>query len=97
VQIDTIDGVLKISGTLDIGVAGELHRALRGFLETARNPVLDLSEVDGCDVTGLQLLYSARKTAQGSSKALQFTGVSGPLEHSFGAAGLAAGDWITPL
>jgi anti-anti-sigma regulatory factor len=52
---------LKIEGNLDIQHAEGVHKL---FLSQPASPmVLDLSAVAACDVTGIQLLLSARKTA----------------------------------
>ena len=80
--------VLKIAGTLGISLAGELRNALRAFIGEAQQPVVDLTEVDGCDATALQLLCSARKTAEGSGKPFELTGVSAAILDASAALGL---------
>ena len=68
-------GVLKLSGPLEISDAVELQQALRELLDTAAKPVVDLSEVDACDTAALQLLCSARRTAELSGKPYSVRGV----------------------
>ena len=80
--------VLKIAGTLEIAAAEELHNALRAFIDEAQQPVVDLSAVDGCDATALQLLCSARKTAEGAGKPFELTGVSTAILDASAALGL---------
>jgi anti-anti-sigma factor len=81
--------VLKLRGTLDISVAEELHRALRDFLSGPPNLILDLSAVDGCDTAVLQLLCSARYTAERSAKHLEFAGRSAAVLETSLALGLS--------
>jgi anti-anti-sigma regulatory factor len=80
--------ILKVAGTLRIALAGELHRALRDFIDEARRPVVDLSEVAECDATAFQLLYSARKTADGAGKPFGLTGLSTAILDASAALGL---------
>jgi len=91
VQI-TKDGsgrVLKIAGTLDIGVADELQKALREFVSGDSEPIVDLSEVDECDTAALQLLCSARKTANGSGRHCELAGLSASIQNASAALGLS--------
>ena len=89
-------GVLRIAGTLDIGGAEELQKALREFLEEQQNPALDLSEVEGCDTATLQLLYAARKTRGTSMKRRQFEGLSSPVANTSSVLGLSVNDLAAP-
>lgn len=82
---DESGSVLRVRGTLDIAVAEELHRALHDFLEEAPDPVVDLSGMESCDISTLQLLWAARRWAERTGKSVRFAGLSGA------AAGAAAG------
>ncbi len=84
--------VLKLRGTLDIGVADELHKALRDFLRGPPNLILDLSAIDGCDTSALQLLCSARHTAERFAKHLEFAGLSAAVSEASMALGLSIAD-----
>ena len=53
---------LKIEGNLDIQHAEAVHKLLLSQ-PAASSKVLDLSAVAACDLTGIQLLLSAQKTA----------------------------------
>lgn len=86
---DECGSVLKLRGTLDISVAGELHTALRDFLSGPSSLVLDLSGIDACDTTALQLICSARKTAERSNRRLQVVGLSDPVAETSAALGLS--------
>ena len=81
--------VLKVVGTLEIGVAEELHNALREFVGRESRPVVDLSQVDACDTAALQLLCSARKTAEGAGKTFELGGVSAAIRNASAALGLS--------
>lgn len=81
--------VLRIVGALEIGVAEELHRALRDLVGGDSMPVVDLSEVDACDTAALQLLCSARKTAESEGKTFKLGGVSDPIRNASAALGLS--------
>jgi anti-anti-sigma regulatory factor len=52
---------------------------------------LDLSAVDACDTAALQLLYSARKTAD-SLRRVKFVGLSGAILNAAAALGLEIGE-----
>jgi anti-anti-sigma regulatory factor len=80
--------VLKIAGTLGIATAGELHTALRDFVCGESRPIIDLSEVDACDTVVLQLLCSARKTAERSGKHFELSGPSAAIRNIGAALGL---------
>ena len=68
--------ILKISGVLDISGADVLRDALASYLERCSVAKVDLSEVESCDPTALQLFYSARKSAKGRHQSFEITGVS---------------------
>jgi anti-anti-sigma regulatory factor/HPt (histidine-containing phosphotransfer) domain-containing protein len=64
--------VLKIQGALDIDIVEELRQALGDWISEKPNLMFDLSGVEACDTAALQLLSSARRTADCSNKPLQF-------------------------
>ena len=73
-EVQQIDKTLKILGTLDISGADAFRETLARQLEYCSG--VDLSEVESCDATALQLLYSARKSAEGRGQTFQITGIS---------------------
>ena len=85
--------VLKLAGVLEIAMAEELHTALRDFIYEAAGPVIDLSEVEACDTAALQLLCSARKTAEGAGKPFALRGVPAAIEGAGAAHGLRFTEW----
>jgi anti-anti-sigma factor len=92
---DESNHVLKIAGTLEIGVAEELHRTLRDFVSEESSPAVNLSEVDGCDTAALQLLCSARKPAEQFGKPFRLAGLSAAVRNASEALGLSLPD-VTP-
>jgi anti-anti-sigma factor len=88
---DDSGGVLRFQGTLGIGEAAELREALRDSLAETSRLILDFSGLDGCDTAALQLLYSARKTADSAGR-VQFVGLGGAVTKAAAALGLEIGE-----
>ena len=61
---------LNIEGSLSIYEANDLKDELLACLDTGTAVEVELSNVTDCDPAGLQLLVSARKTAQSAQKTL---------------------------
>lgn len=76
---DESGGVLRLAGGLGICETEQLHRTLVEALNKASSLTLDLSEVETCDTAALQLLYSARITAERSGKSIKIQGASQPV------------------
>ena len=55
--------ILKVSGGLTISDAGGLRQALLAALEAGSELQVDLTEMTGIDLTGLQLLCAAHQSA----------------------------------
>ncbi|MEI9972936.1 MAG: STAS domain-containing protein [Ignavibacteriota bacterium] len=91
-QIDKLDGVLRIAGDVGINVVEQLHSVLREFVSTAARPTVDLSDVENCDAAVLQLLTSARKTAERANKPFDFAGVSAAVLDASAVLGLSLHD-----
>jgi len=85
---DQSGGVLKLAGELSIYEAERLRQTLAEALETASNLTLDLSEVEKCDASAIQILYSARITADQSSKFIEIREASRPVLETCEALGL---------
>jgi anti-anti-sigma regulatory factor len=81
--------VLKISGNLGITDAEELRLALADFLCATPAPAVDLSEVEECDTTVLQILWASHRTAKRSAKSLQIVGVPDAVKELSAALGLS--------
>ena len=85
---DDSGAVLKIEGTLDISVAQRLQEALLESIQANSNLILELSGIDGCDTTALQLLYAVRKMAERFGKNLELRGISPAIATTSTAIGL---------
>lgn len=60
--------ILKIDGPLNIETLSMLKEELMAALNEHSGIALDLKNVNECDTAGIQLLWSARKTAEGKAK-----------------------------
>jgi anti-anti-sigma factor len=72
---------LKLEGDMTIARAGELKKALLGALEKSKELEVDMEGVTGVDVSCLQVLLSARKSARAGKKSFRLCGVSGQVKN----------------
>ena len=84
---ETSTKTLKIKGILDAGQVPELRRTLLAGFAQAGSVELDLSQVEGCDAVGLQVLLSARATAERSGKPLRLTSLSPAVKEAAASLG----------
>jgi anti-anti-sigma factor len=80
----------KIAGTLDIYDAGPLRETLLHLLEAPSGMVLDLSDVEECDLTAIQLFCAARKSAESANKAFVIHSASSAVVKVCAAIGVTA-------
>jgi len=94
VQISKDDSgkVLRLSGKLTIMEAEELRVGLSDFLRGDVGLTIDLSQADKCDTSALQLLYSARKTAEIKGIRLEFCNLSDVVRSSSEEIGFRLSD-----
>lgn len=64
------------------------YDALRSAFSGSADITIDASQVQQVDITCLQLLASARKTAHARQRHLQITAISQPLHDALARAGL---------
>ncbi len=67
--------LLKISGVLSIYEAEAFKNELLSGFEKGNELYIDLGSVSDCDLTAIQLLYSAGKSAARFRKKLTFTNI----------------------
>uniref|UniRef100_A0A831U6N1 Anti-sigma factor antagonist n=1 Tax=Geobacter metallireducens TaxID=28232 RepID=A0A831U6N1_GEOME len=79
--------VLRVGGELTIPCAGQFREALLGAFDGAGKVIINLDGVRAVDITGLQLLCSAHRTANAREKGFGVEGVTNPAVAE--AAGLA--------
>lgn len=84
----TADGQLKLAGALDIYSASSLRDSLQDAFQSTGPIRLDLADVSGGDVTGLQLLFSGRKTASSSGREFVVTSLSPAIREAGTSLGL---------
>ena len=84
--------VMKIEGSLSAYEVGDLkNRLLTGFTNY-QGIILDVNGVIECDTLGIQLLLSARKTAEKLNKTFNVTGDSQSVQDAVTGVGLYAED-----
>jgi anti-anti-sigma factor len=79
---------LKIEGSMSIYEAAALREACMECFKNCEAMEVDLSGVSECDITGVQLLYSARMTAEATEKIFEITAVSPAVIETMVASGL---------
>ena len=81
--------VLRIKGAMSVFTIEKSHKEIVAAFDACDDLTLDLKEVNDCDISGLQLLYSARKTANAIGKAFSVEGASDAIIDIFNRAGLS--------
>jgi anti-anti-sigma factor len=86
---DRDDGiVLRIERAMSVGEIAAIHKEITACFDECEDLTLDLTGVNDCDISGLQLLYSARKTARSVGKAFSVDNPSESIIEIFNRAGL---------
>jgi anti-anti-sigma factor len=80
---------LKLAGRLDIKGSERLRDALLDLARGGSNSTVDVCEVEACDTTALQLLYSVRRTVESAGGRFTLAGLSSGLVESSAAIGLS--------
>jgi anti-anti-sigma factor len=83
------DGLLRIAGVVDTYAAAALYSRLGRLIEEQAAPAVDLSRVESCDFTAIQLLCAARRSAQGVGKPFSITALSEGVLRTCAALGLS--------
>jgi len=81
-------GRLRIAGTLDAYGAAALRDALAQVVGDAPELNIDLSAVESCDFSAIQLLCAARASARQAGKPFHITGFSEEVRRACVALGL---------
>lgn len=71
-------GRLSLRGTATIDCCNELKAALLDALESSRELIVEVGELDEIDLSGLQLLCAAHKSAMQRDKLLSLRGERSP-------------------
>ncbi len=80
--------IVKIEGAMSVAEAGAIRDELIECLEKYDGLTLDLEGVSGIDAAGLQLLHSARISAQSTGKSFVVANASNAAEESVVRAGM---------
>ncbi|MFE2146317.1 STAS domain-containing protein [Streptomyces sp. NPDC059456] len=91
VEVESLPGatVVTLSGELDHDTAQPLREALGAPLEAGGGErlLVDLSRLDFCDSTGLNVLLHGRLAVNASGGSLELVGVHPPVERMFHITG----------
>ena len=80
---------IEFAGSCKVDRAAELKQQLSAALETSAEVNVDLSRVESCDLTLVQLLCAAQKTATQSGKIVKVLGnTSGAFRNMVQESGL---------
>ncbi len=74
--------IVKIEGAMSVAEAGSIRDELIECLDKYESLTLDLEEVSGIDTAGIQLLHSARISAQNVGKSFAVTNPSSAAEEA---------------
>lgn len=65
---DQSESIHKLSGSLDINTSDEVRKILLEYLGEHASISVDLSQIEGCDAAGVQLLLALEKSAKSAGK-----------------------------
>lgn len=81
-QFQIREDLLDVAGELDLNSAERFRDALTQLLERAAHPQVDLSGVESCDLSGLQLLRSAVVSGEAQGTPVTVTGGDGVVDEA---------------
>ena len=83
-------GTIRLAGELDIYGAAELRETLESHVWNTSSVALDLSDVTACDPAAVQLICSARRSAEAANKPFRIVQLSAPVALACTALGLTS-------
>ena len=97
VQIHEKNGLayMKIDGALNVYEAAKIHEKMNGIFEKHDGLIIDISGLEECDLTGLQILISARQTAREKGKKFVLENVTRVVVDACSRVGLLSGEMAT--
>ena len=87
--------VMKIEGALSAYEVGGLKDRLLAGLTNCQGIIFDINGVTDCDTLGVQLLLSAKKTADKLNKTFNITGYSQSIQDAVTVVGLEVEDFFS--
>lgn len=82
--------LLELEDSISVYEAAVVRDKLVAFMDASESLRIDLSKLEDCDITGIQLLYSAKKTAEDKGKSFSVTGASPAVVDVMARAGINA-------
>ena len=94
VQMDKKEGMvfMKVGEAFTVYEAAEIHGEMKKALETGQGLVIDLSDLGEFDLTGIQILCSASKSAKKAGKRFLIEDVHRDVLDAFFRAGVRLED-----
>ncbi len=88
---------ISLSGDCSIRTITGLHATMQdGFREGEGDVVVDMAAVEDADVTLIQLMIAAARTASTAGRAFSIVNMPGPIAACFGGAGVDVTRLATP-
>ncbi len=91
-EIKDGSSIVKFDGGLTVYEASAIRDELLKCLDAHDSLTLDLSSVCGCDLTGVQLLYSTRLAAEAEDKSFAIRGATADVIEAITQLGLEPGE-----
>ena len=88
--------LLRIEGPMTVNEASALRNEMVECFNACDGLILDLNDSSDCDTAGIQLMCSARLTAQRTGKHFEVTGTSTCLMDTLARAGFDPGTILGP-
>ncbi len=95
-EIKEKSAIVKFDGGLTVYEAAAIRDELLECLDDHDGLTLDLTNVDECDLTGVQLLYSARLAAEAEKKSFTIRGATAGVTETISQLGLEPGEILDP-
>ena len=92
---DPNTGTLRLAGDINIYQIERLKHTLAASIESGTDLVVDLSGVETCDFTGLQLIYAAARSASMHGHRLEIVSPSVTFSRSVSQLGFPTGTHLS--
>lgn len=96
VKSTDLASVVSVRGSIDISTTGELEVAMRAAEAQPAPVIVDLTEVDFIDSSGLRVLILSTERLNASERRLSLVFVKGPVQRLFELAALTTSFSIHP-
>ena len=79
---------ITLSGDCSIRSIADLHATMQGAFRNAGDVVVDMAAVESADVTLIQLMISAARTASAAARGFSIVNMPGSIATQFSGAGV---------